>query len=70
MGRFGQIAGPLNAGALLGAGWTADPDHDGHRLRRIDRSGFRRVVQCVVSSGGMWDGVAAEDATAKGPMPV
>lgn len=24
MGRFGQIVGPLIAGALLGAGWTAD----------------------------------------------
>jgi MFS transporter, AAHS family, 4-hydroxybenzoate transporter len=24
MGRFGQIVGPLVAGALLGAGWTAD----------------------------------------------
>ena len=25
MGRFGQIVGPLIAGALLGAGWTAGP---------------------------------------------
>ena len=25
MGRFGQIIGPLIAGALLGAGWTAGP---------------------------------------------
>jgi len=24
MGRFGQIVGPLIAGSLLGAGWTAD----------------------------------------------
>jgi AAHS family 4-hydroxybenzoate transporter-like MFS transporter len=24
MGRFGQIVGPLIAGTLLGAGWTAD----------------------------------------------
>jgi MFS family permease len=24
MGRFGQIVGPLIAGALLGAGWRAD----------------------------------------------
>jgi MFS family permease len=25
MGRFGQIIGPLIAGVLLGAGWTAGP---------------------------------------------
>jgi MFS transporter, AAHS family, 4-hydroxybenzoate transporter len=69
MGRFGQIVGPLIAGALLGAGWTAD-----WIMMVIACGGLIAAVFVVLFSA--WfvrrnvDGVAVEDATAKESMPV
>ena len=48
MGRFGQIVGPLIAGALLGAGWTAGRIMTCHCLRRIDRRSVYRAFQRMV----------------------
>ncbi len=66
MGRFGQIVGPLMAGALLGAGWTA--------------SDIMSVIACggVIAAvfviffrswflGRNVDGLAAEDGSVKAP---
>jgi MFS transporter, AAHS family, 4-hydroxybenzoate transporter len=69
MGRFGQIVGPLIAGALLGAGWTAD------RIMMVIACGGLIATVFVVLFSAWFvrrnvDGVAVEDATAKGSMPV
>jgi MFS transporter, AAHS family, 4-hydroxybenzoate transporter len=69
MGRFGQIVGPLIAGALLGAGWTAD------RIMMVIACGGLIAAVFVVLFSAWFvrrnvDGVAVEDATAKGSMPV
>jgi AAHS family 4-hydroxybenzoate transporter-like MFS transporter len=69
MGRFGQIVGPLIAGALLGAGWTAD------RIMMVIACGGLIAAVFVVLFSAWFvrrnvDGVAVEDASAKGSMPV
>ena len=69
MGRFGQIVGPLIAGALLGAGWTAD------RIMMVIACGGLIATVFVVLFSAWFvrrnvDGVAVEDATEKGSMPV
>ena len=69
MGRFGQIVGPLIAGALLGAGWTAD------RIMMVIACGGLIAAVFVVLFSAWFvrrnvDGVAVGDATATGSMPV
>jgi MFS transporter, AAHS family, 4-hydroxybenzoate transporter len=69
MGRFGQIVGPLIAGALLGAGWTAD------RIMMVIACGGLIAAVFVVLFSAWFvrrnvGGVAVGDATAKGSMPV
>jgi MFS transporter, AAHS family, 4-hydroxybenzoate transporter len=69
MGRFGQIVGPLIAGALLGAGWTAD------RIMIVIAGGGLIAAVFVVLFRAWFvrqdvDGLAAEDSSAKTPVPV
>jgi AAHS family 4-hydroxybenzoate transporter-like MFS transporter len=69
MGRFGQIVGPLLAGALLGAGWTAD------RIMTVIACGGLIAAVFVVLFRAWYvrrdvDGSAVADATAKGPIPL
>ena len=47
MGRFGQIIGPLIAGALLGAGWTAGPIMTVTACGGLIGAVFCRLVQRV-----------------------
>ncbi|MGO9628960.1 MAG: MFS transporter [Xanthobacteraceae bacterium] len=65
MGRFGQIVGPLIAGALLGAGWTA-----GRIMLVIACGGLIGAVFIVLFRA--WfvrqSEFAAEDASAKTPV--
>jgi len=69
MGRFGQIVGPLIAGAVLGAGWTA-----GRIMIVIACGGLIAAVFVVLFSA--WfarrdlDGLSGEHASAKTPVAV
>jgi MFS transporter, AAHS family, 4-hydroxybenzoate transporter len=66
MGRFGQIVGPLIAGLLLGAGWTAD-----HIMTVIAGGGLIAAVFVVLFRA--WfvrrdsDGLSSEAPSAKTP---
>jgi AAHS family 4-hydroxybenzoate transporter-like MFS transporter len=69
MGRFGQIVGPLIAGQLLSAGWTAD-----HIMTVIACGGLIAAVFIVLFRA--WyvrrdvNALATEDASAKSPVSV
>jgi AAHS family 4-hydroxybenzoate transporter-like MFS transporter len=69
MGRFGQIVGPLIAGQLLSAGWTAD-----HIMTAIACGGLIAAVFIVLFRA--WyvrrdvNALATEDASAKSPVSV
>ncbi len=69
MGRFGQIVGPLIAGGLLGAGWTAGP------IMTVTACGGLIAAVFVVLFGA-WlarkhvEGLTAEDAATETPVPV
>jgi MFS transporter, AAHS family, 4-hydroxybenzoate transporter len=69
MGRFGQIIGPLIAGGLLGAGWTAGP------IMTVTACGGLIAAVFVVLFG-LWlarkhvEGLSAEEAATKTPVPV
>jgi MFS transporter, AAHS family, 4-hydroxybenzoate transporter len=69
MGRFGQIIGPLIAGGLLGAGWTAGPI-----MTVIACGGL--IAAVFVAWFGQWlarrhvEGLSADDASAKTPVRV
>ena len=69
MGRFGQIIGPLIAGGLLGAGWTAGP------IMTVTACGGLIAAVFVVLFGA-WlarkhvEGLSAEEAVTKTPVPV
>jgi MFS transporter, AAHS family, 4-hydroxybenzoate transporter len=69
MGRFGQIIGPLIAGGLLGAGWTAGP------IMTVTACGGLIAAVFVVLFGA-WlarrhvEGLTADDASAKTPVRV
>ncbi len=69
MGRFGQIVGPLIAGGLLGAGWTAGP------IMTVTACGGLIAAVFVVLFGA-WlarkhvEGLTAEEAATKTPVPV
>ncbi len=52
MGRFGQIVGPLLAGALLGAGWTADRIMTVIACGGLIARGLCRLVQGLVRQAG------------------
>jgi len=65
MGRFGQIVGPLIAGALLGAGWTAD------RIMLVIACGGLIGAVFIVLFRAWFvrrNEFAAEDASAKTPV--
>jgi AAHS family 4-hydroxybenzoate transporter-like MFS transporter len=69
MGRFGQIVGPLIAGALLGAGWGAD------RIMIVIAGGGLIAAVFVILFRAWYvrrpaDGLAAEETTAKTPARV
>jgi AAHS family 4-hydroxybenzoate transporter-like MFS transporter len=69
MGRFGQIVGPLIAGILLGAGWTAD------RIMIVIACGGLIAAVFVVLFRAWYvrrdvNGLATEDAPAKTSVPV
>jgi MFS transporter, AAHS family, 4-hydroxybenzoate transporter len=69
MGRFGQIVGPLIAGALLGVGWTAGP------IMTVTASGgligaIFVVLFSVWLSRRRVEGLSASEAPAKTPVPV
>lgn len=69
MGRFGQIIGPLIAGGLLGAGWTAGP------IMTVTAGGGLIAAVFIVLFG-LWlarkhvEGLSAEEAVTKTPVPV
>jgi AAHS family 4-hydroxybenzoate transporter-like MFS transporter len=69
MGRFGQIIGPLVAGGLLGAGWTAGP------IMTVTGGGGLIAAVFVVLLGA-WlarrhvEGLSTDDVSAKTPVPV
>jgi AAHS family 4-hydroxybenzoate transporter-like MFS transporter len=69
MGRFGQIIGPLIAGGLLGAGWTAGP------IMTVTAGGGLIAAVFIVLFG-LWlarkhvEGLSAEAAAAKTPVAV
>jgi MFS transporter, AAHS family, 4-hydroxybenzoate transporter len=69
MGRFGQIVGPLIAGTLLGAGWTAD------RIMIVIACGGL-IAAVFVALFRAWfvkrnvDGLGAENAAARAPIPL
>jgi MFS transporter, AAHS family, 4-hydroxybenzoate transporter len=69
MGRFGQIIGPLIAGALLGASWTAGPI-----MTIIACGGLIGAVFVVLFSVWLsrrWvEGLSAGEDPAKTPVPV
>jgi MFS transporter, AAHS family, 4-hydroxybenzoate transporter len=60
MGRFGQIVGPLIAGALLGAGWTAD------RIMIVIAGGGLIAAVFVILFRTWYLRRPAEDAAAEG----
>jgi MFS transporter, AAHS family, 4-hydroxybenzoate transporter len=67
LGRFGQIIGPLIAGALLGAGWTAD------RIMIVIAAGGLIAAVFVILFRAWYvrrpvDGLAPEETTAKTPV--
>jgi MFS transporter, AAHS family, 4-hydroxybenzoate transporter len=69
MGRFGQIVGPLIAGALLGAGWAAD------RIMVVIACGGLIAAVFVVLFSAWFarrhaGSVSAEHVSAKTPVPV
>jgi MFS transporter, AAHS family, 4-hydroxybenzoate transporter len=69
MGRFGQIIGPLIAGGLLGAGWTAGPI-----MTVTACGGLIAAVFVVLFSAWLArkhvEGLSAEQATTRTPVPV
>jgi MFS transporter, AAHS family, 4-hydroxybenzoate transporter len=68
MGRFGQIIGPLIAGGLLGAGWTAGP------IMTVTACGGL-IGAVFVMLFSLWlarkhvEGLSAEQAATKTPVP-
>ena len=69
MGRFGQIIGPLIAGALLGAGWTAGPIMTVTACGGLIGAVFV-VLFSVWLSRRRVEGLSAGEAPAKTPVPV
>ena len=69
MGRFGQIIGPLIAGALLGAGWTAGPIMTVTACGGLIGAVFV-VLFSVWLSRRRVEGLSADQAPAKTPVPV
>jgi AAHS family 4-hydroxybenzoate transporter-like MFS transporter len=68
MGRFGQIVGPLIAGALLGAGWTTD-----HIMIVIACGGLIASVFVVLFNAWFvkWDvGQIAAESTSSAKLPL
>jgi MFS transporter, AAHS family, 4-hydroxybenzoate transporter len=69
MGRFGQIVGPLIAGGLLGAGWTAGP------IMTVTACGGLIAAVFIVLFG-VWlarrhvEGLSADEASAKTPVRI
>ena len=69
MGRFGQIIGPLIAGALLGAGWTAGPIMTVTACGGLIGAVFV-VLFSVWLSRRRVEGLSAGEAPAKTPVPI
>ena len=69
MGRFGQIIGPLIAGVLLGAGWTAGPIMTVTACGGLIGAVFV-VLFSVWLSRRRVEGLSAGQAPAKTPAPV
>ena len=69
MGRFGQIIGPLIAGVLLGAGWTAGPIMTVTACGGLIGAVFV-VLFSVWLSRRQVEGLSAGEAPARTPVPV
>ena len=65
MGRCGQIVGPLIAGALLGAGWTAD-----NIMSVIAGGGLIAAVFVVLFRAWFAARISAPGTSAETPLPV
>ena len=69
MGRFGQIVGPLIAGGLLGAGWTAGPIMTVTACGGLIASVFVVMFSAWLARKHV-EGLSAQQATTKTPVPV